>query len=379
MNILIATDKFKDALNAAEAAAAMAEGVLSALPSAKVLQLPLSDGGDGFARLMAAYSGAKLVQVAVSGPLQQTVTACYAWLPRYKRAYIEMAEAAGLQLIPPALRSPLHTTTWGVGQLIRHALEAGAREIALGIGGSATHDLGLGMAAALGYQFLDASGRPLLPTGGSLLQVEKIKKNKVYAKLAQARIQVACDVSNPLYGPGGAAFTYAAQKGASGQQLSLLDSGSRHIAALIERDLGKAVDQLPGSGAAGGLGAGAMAFLNAALVPGANMLLELAGFDNKLNQADLVICGEGKADRQSLQGKVLGEIAKKAALAGKPLLLLCGKLELNTQMLQQANIWHAVPISPAGEPIAKSLQLCQNRLQAAAKESLLFFLRQEAG
>lgn len=374
MNILVATDKFKDALSAPEAAAAIAEGVQLALPGARVTQLPLSDGGDGFASLVSAYSGAKIITATVTGPLQQPVAARYAWLPRYRRAYIEMAEAAGLHLVPSQMRSPMHTTTYGVGELIKHAIALGAKEISLGIGGSATHDIGVGMAAALGYHFLDASGRPFLPTGGSLQQVARISNSQVLGQLSGINIQVACDVTNPLTGPMGAAYQYAAQKGATAQQQTLLEKGSQHLAALIARDLGQQIETTPGSGAAGGLGAGALAFLKASLAPGARMLLALAGYEKKVNEADLVITGEGKADLQSLQGKVLGEIAQQTALVGKPLLLLCGRLELNTKMLYKASIWHATAISPADEGLEKSLKLCRQRLTAAARQSLLFYL-----
>lgn len=374
MKILIAPDKFKDALDAPAAAAAMAEGALAAIPTAKIMQLPLSDGGDGFASLIAGYSGAKLVSLEVSGPLQQPIKASYAWLPRYKRAYIEMAEAAGLQLVPPQLRSPLHTTTYGVGELIKHALEQGAEEISLGIGGSATHDLGVGMAVALGYHFLDASGRPFLPTGGSLSQIKRIGKSQVHKKLHTINIQVACDVTNPLTGLNGAANIYARQKGATEAQISLLEAGTKHLAMLIARDLGKEVHEIPGSGAAGGLGAGALAFLQAALAPGAAMLLKLAGFEQKVAEADLVITGEGKADRHSLQGKVVGEITLQTAKAGKPLLLLCGHLELNTQSLYRSHIWHATAISPPDETLKESLRLCRQRLVAATRRNILFYL-----
>ncbi len=374
MKILVATDKFKDALDAPAAAAAITDGIIAALPTAQVLQMPLSDGGDGFASMISAYAGAKLITVGVTGPLQQAVKARYAWLPRQKRAYIEMAEAAGLHLVPAHLRSPLHTTTYGVGELIKHAMEQGATEISLGIGGSATHDLGTGMATALGYHFIDSVGRPFLPTGGSLLQIERISNSQVPKQLATLNIQVACDVTNPLTGPNGAAQIYALQKGATSAQLPLLESGSVHLAALIARDLGLKIEQIPGSGAGGGMGGGAIAFLKASLAPGAAMLLKLAGFEKKVNEADLVIAGEGKADGQSLQGKVLGEIARQSAIAGKPLLVLSGKLALTTEQLYKAKIWHAAALSPADEPLDKSLKLCKQRLIAATKQSLLFYL-----
>jgi glycerate 2-kinase len=373
MKVLIATDKFKDALDAPAAAAAMAKGVLAALPAAKVVQLPLSDGGDGFARMASRYAGAKLMAVEVNGPLQQLVTAHWAWLPRYRRAYIEMAEAAGLHLIAPALRSPLHTTSFGVGELIKHALQTGAREIYLGIGGSATHDIGIGMAAALGYHFLDKDGRPFLPTGGSLLQLARIARNGVYKGLQGVKFYVACDVTNPLTGPQGAAYAFASQKGASPAQLPLLDEGAGHVAALLQHNLQQQVAHLPGSGAAGGMGAGALAFLNAQLVPGARMVLELAGFAKQLADADLVICGEGKCDQQSLQGKVVGELARQTAEAKLPLALLCGQVHLSCQSLYQAGIWHARALSPPGEALEKSLLLTEKRLIAAARECLLFF------
>ncbi|AHM58296.1 glycerate kinase [Flammeovirgaceae bacterium 311] len=376
MKVLIATDKFKDALSAPEAAAAMAEGIAAVLPSARVMQLPLSDGGDGFASLAAGYAGAKIIKVEVNGPLQQTRVARYAWLPRHKQAYIEMAEAAGLQLIPQHLRSPLNTTTFGVGQLIKHAIEQGAHEIYLGIGGSATHDVGVGMAVALGYHFLDAGGRPFLPTGGSLMQIARIGKSHVIENLEAVKIKVACDVTNPLIGARGAAHSYAAQKGANSSQIETLETGTRHLSQLITRDLEKSVEDIAGAGAAGGMGAGAIAFLGAVLAPGARMLLELAGFAQKAAEADLIYTGEGKTDRESLGGKVIGEVALQAAKAGKPLILLCGRQELPTHLLYNAKIWHASGLSPADEPLEISLQLCRQRLVAATKQSLLLFLNE---
>ncbi|EMR02786.1 glycerate kinase family protein [Cesiribacter andamanensis] len=377
MKVLVAVDKFKDALEARAVAAAIARGVQGIYPSAKLMQLPLSDGGDGFARLASRYAGAKLMAVEVSGPLQQPHTAHYAWLPRYKRAYIEMAEAAGLHLLTPSLRSPLHTTTFGVGQLIRHALELGAREIYLGIGGSATHDVGAGMAAALGYHFLDRDGRPFLPTGGSLLQVDRIATGAVHKGLKGVKIVVACDVTTPLTGPAGAAYSFARQKGATDAQLPLLDQGASHLAALLQQQLQQEVQQLPGGGAAGGLGAGALAFLGASLQPGARMVLALADFGKALADADLVITGEGSCDHQSLQGKIVGEIAAQCLKARIPLALLCGQLQLDVRSLYKAGIWYARPLSPPGEALAKSLTHTAARLEAAAAECALFFKAQQ--
>lgn len=325
MRVLICPDKWKGSLTAGEAAAAIERGIRRAWPQAETRLLPLADGGEGSMDLLGTAWKLKPRRLRVTGPLRRPVTARY-YLGDGK-AVIESAAACGLQLVPPPRRHPDRTTTVGVGSLIEDALARGATEIYVLLGGSATNDCGAGMAAALGYRFYTADGKDIVPMASSLAAVQRIDAYGLVPSLRSARLTVLCDVTNPLLGPTGATYTYAGQKGASPEDLPRLETAMRHFADCVERDLGVSVTGLVAGGAAGGLGAGAHAFLGARLVPGTEVIFPAIGFPAAAAAADLIITGEGSIDEQTLQGKVVAAVAA----AGRPTVAVCGRSLLSTR------------------------------------------------
>lgn len=329
MKIVLAPDKFRGSLSARQVAAAMTEGIALVYPEAEVVALPLADGGEGTAYVLTEATHGTWHTITVSDPLGRPVRAGFGVAGDGQTAFIEMAQASGLSLLKSNERNPAQTSTYGTGELIRHALKLGVRHVVLGIGGSATTDAGMGMAAALGWQFLNADHQPLKPSGAALNQISHL--------VAPAEIwpptvafSVACDVANPLFGPEGAAHIYAPQKGATPAMVMELDSGLRHLARVVQAQFGVDVGHTPGAGAAGGLGAGTLFFLGASLRPGADVVLDAVGFDQHLAGADLVLTGEGKLDRQTLQGKLLKSVANRVHRLAKtvPVVALCGTLTL---------------------------------------------------
>ena len=327
MRILIAPNAFKGSLSALEAAEAIAEGVQVAAPDVELVLLPIADGGDGTVEALVAAPHGEHRSLRVRGPLGDPVNAAYGLIDQGSTAVIEMAKAAGLALVPPQQRDPRITTTYGVGELLQHAYDAGARHFIVGIGGSATNDGGAGMAQALGYHLLDEQGHELPPGGLALNKLARIHVGGVHADWKAAVVDVACDVSNPLTGPSGASAVYGPQKGATPEMVAELDAGLRRLAEVIQRDLGVDVDSLPGAGAAGGLGAGLVAFAGARLRPGAEMVMEALKLDETLNSADLVITGEGRLDSQTARfGKGPAAVARHAKNAGIPVIGIAGSL-----------------------------------------------------
>lgn len=322
--VIIAPDSFKGCLTADEVCRIIEGAVLAHAPKAEVYKLPMADGGEGMVESYLATCGGERVETEVTGPRGAKVSAVYGILPSGV-AVMEMAAAAGLPLAwgaaPPEQRSPMQTTTYGVGEMLVHAADAGITEVVLGLGGSATNDGGAGMAAALGYTFLDAEGHAFIPVGETLGAIAAIQKPERPLSL---RVKAACDVDNPLCGPNGASHIFGPQKGATPQQVEQLDAGLQNLAAVIQRDLGAEVLELPGAGAAGGLGAGVVAFLDGGLQSGIDMLLDVAGYDAMLAGADVVFTGEGRIDGQSVRGKVPVGVAQRAKKQGVPCIALCG-------------------------------------------------------
>ncbi len=319
MRILIAPDSFKESLSAVDAAAAIGRGVLAAHPDASVDLCPLADGGEGTVDALVEATGGAYRTTPVFGPLGQPVEARWGLLGDGRTAVIEMAEAAGLQLVPTDRRDPTRTTTFGVGELIRAAMDADCTDIILGIGGSATCDGGTGMAQALGVDFQAAGGLATHLSGGHLAHLTGVDTTTRDPRLAATSIRVACDVTNPLTGPDGAAHVYGPQKGATPEQIRQLDAGLAHLAALLPGTLPGA-----GFGAAGGLGFGLVAFCGATLERGIDLVMDAVGFDERLAQADLVITGEGRLDGQSIYGKTCIGVARRAAARGKSCIALVG-------------------------------------------------------
>jgi glycerate 2-kinase len=338
MRVVVAPDKFEGSLRAGEVAAAVEAGLRRARADVEVVRLPLGDGGAGTLDALVA-AGFERVPARVTGPTGEPVEAAIA--VDGQRAFVEMAEASGLKRLPGGRRAPLAATTYGTGELLAVALDRGARELVLGIGGSATTDGGAGMAAALGARLLDEEGAELPPGGAALLRLARVDVSGLDPRLAEARVTVACDVDNPLVGPDGAAAVYGPQKGAGPDDVLLLDSALRRYARVLADDLGLDVAGIPGAGAAGGLGAGAIAFLGAELRTGIELVLELVGFDQAVAGADLVITGEGKLDAQSLRGKAPVGVARAAAAHGVPVVAVAGVVEVADRELRAAGFEEA--------------------------------------
>lgn len=332
--ILIAPDSFKDALPAVEVSQAIARGWQMARPADELVVLPLADGGEGTLEVLTLQSDGHFEKVEVNDPLFRPVEGRLGLSGDGHTAFVEMAQAAGIQLLARAERNCLYTTTFGVGELILGALERGARRILLGIGSSATNDAGIGMASALGYRFLDERDEELRPVGENLGRIRQIDDSQLRFDPAELEVTVLCDVDNPLFGPRGAAHTYARQKGATEEGVLLLDAGLESFSTVLKGHFGRDFSQVPGAGAAGGMGAGALAFLGAVLRPGIQTVMELTGFDARLEQADLVITGEGKVDEQTLYGKLILGITRKAAARQIPVLAFCGTLEATPAQIQ---------------------------------------------
>jgi glycerate 2-kinase len=327
MRIVVAPNAFKGSLTALVAAEAIAQGVVAALPQAEISLVPIADGGDGTVDALVAATGGEHRTRRVRGPVGESVNAGYGVINGGSTAVIEMAKASGLALLPPERRDPRITTTYGVGELLQQAYDDGARRFIVGIGGSATNDGGAGMAQALGYRLLDEAGQELPPGGLALQRLARIQVGGGQRHWKEAQLEVACDVTNPLTGPNGASAVYGPQKGATPEMVAQLDAALARLAEIIQRDLGVDVDRLPGAGAAGGLGAGLVAFTGARLRPGAEMVMDVLKLDERLKGAGLVITGEGRLDSQTARfGKGPAAVARHARNAGIPVIGIGGSL-----------------------------------------------------
>ena len=327
MRVILAPDKFRGSLTARQVTNAMEEGVRQVWPDAELVALPLADGGEGTAQVLTEATSGTWHTAVVSDPLGRPVEAGFGLSGDGHTAFIEMAAASGLALLTHNERRTLQTSTVGTGELIRYAINLGVSHIVLAIGGSATTDAGIGMASALGWKFLDGRGKSLRAIGQSLPRLSRIIAPAV-SNLSSITFSVACDVTNPLYGTSGAAYVYGPQKGATARELQWADMGLRRFADVVQEQYTVDVANRAGAGAAGGLGAGALFFLNATLRPGVDVVLDAVDFDRHVRQANLVLTGEGKLDRQTLQGKVLKGVADRGRLAHVPVVALCGTLDL---------------------------------------------------
>jgi glycerate kinase len=325
MRVVVAPQEYKGTLSAAEAAAAMAEAVRRVLPGADVLVLPLADGGPGTTAAIVAAAGGSARTANVTGPLGAKVDAEWGLLDD-GTAVIEMAAAAGLLLVDERERDPRIATTYGVGELILAAMDAGCRRMIVGLGGSATNDGGAGMAQALGVRFLDAQGRELPPGGSALARLDRIDISRIDARVSDCEVLGATDVRNPLCGPEGASIVYGPQKGASPEVARELDKALRRYAEIIERDLGVSVAGVPGAGAAGGLGAGLIAFVGATIRPGIDVIAKVVRLAERIRGADLVLTGEGRLDWQTVFGKTVAGVARIARAEGVPVIVVPGAL-----------------------------------------------------
>ena len=360
MRILIACDSFKDALPAFEVGKAIQRGLQMANSKIDAVVFPMADGGEGTAQILTHHLEGNLIQTTVHDPLFRPISAAYGRSKDGQIAIIDMAAASGLQLLQPEERNPLKATSLGTGELIKHAIESGVQKILLGIGGSATNDAGMGMASALGYRFRDQAGQILTGTGAELQNVHFVEKETLKAELPT--IEVLCDVDNPLYGPTGAAYIYARQKGATETMIQKLDRGLQHFASIIAPELA----EYPGAGAAGGMGFGAMAFLNATLSQGIDTIMQYSNFEHQLSTTDLVITGEGKIDQQTLHGKLISGICSKAKQQAVPVIAICGSLLADEPMIEKIGLQAAFSIVNRPIPLEKALQETTKLLEQSA-------------
>lgn len=366
MRICIAPDKFKGSLSASEAAHAIARGIARALPQAELILVPVADGGDGTARALVDALGGRMVSAEVTGPDGRRVNAAYGMLDP-QTAVIELAQASGLALVGAGANDPLRATTRGTGELIAAAIDAGAKRIILAIGGSATNDAGTGALRALGARFLDAKGMPLPEGGAALNDLATIDVSGLEARLRGITIEIASDVRNPLCGPFGASAVYGPQKGASPADVRRLDDALNRFATVVKQTVGADIGSVPGAGAAGGAGGGFLGLAHATLRPGAELVFEVLGFGKRLAGVSLVITGEGRVDRQTLDGKAPYAVAQAAHGRGIPVVALAGSVDCTAAQLEGAGIAAALSIVPGPMEKEEAMRRASELLTAAAE------------
>jgi glycerate kinase len=384
MRVVLAPNALKGSCSAAAAADAMAEGVLSVDPGIDIVKAPVADGGDGLLAVAAEVIGAELRRFQVTGPDFDPVQAVMGWEPRTRCAVVEMALASGLALLDGRALNPEATTTVGTGELLRAALDLGAERIIIGIGGSATNDGGIGMASALGWRFLDEDGASVPPTGGGLSRIQRVDGTGVDRRLSGVRIDVICDVDNPLAGPNGASRVFAPQKGASVAQVQRLDRGLQHLADVVARELVSGysglphaqpeLSALPGAGAAGGLGFGLVAFCGARLRPGADVVLDMVDFDGLLEEADLVLTSEGRIDSQTAAGKAPAAVAARAHRIGLPCIAIAGGLGEGYRVLHEIGVEAAFSLCPGPIGLEEAQAQARTLLSACTEQVIRLFL-----
>ena len=331
MKILIIPDKFKGSLNSKEVCDAIEKGIRRFLPKSEITKIPLADGGEGSLAVLEKTIGFERIHLEVRNPLFKTIPAYYGITDN--AAYIEMASASGLQLLCKDEHNPMFTSSFGTGEMIADAIKRGATKVYLFVGGSATNDAGIGIASALGYQFLDERNKVLEPTGTNLLKIKSIDSSNVIS-IENINFNVLTDVKNPLFGIDGAAYSYAEQKGANQEEIEILNSGLQNVSQIIEKTFGVDVSQIPGSGAAGGVGAGMVAFCNANIFNGIDSIMDLLNVNYHIQQSDLVITGEGLLDKQTLKGKLVKGVVDRCKKMNKPLGIVCGDIDLSEEELK---------------------------------------------
>ena len=379
MKTVICIDSFKGSMTSLEAGASAREGVLLALPDTEVHILPLADGGEGTAEALLSTLGGERVTVEVTGPLGEAHKASYGILPGdsppERTAVMEMSEASGITLVPEALRSPLKTTSYGTGEMIRHAvMEKGCRKIIIGVGGSATNDGGFGMLSALGYRFLDGDGREVERAGEGLGRIVRIDGAGVPRKILECDITVASDVENPLLGENGCSAVYGPQKGADAECVRLMDGWLKSFADLTATHLGRDERSAPGAGAAGGMGFALLSYLGATLTPGAELIAEVSGLSETLRGADLVITGEGRLDGQSAMGKGPLRIAKMAKESGAAVIALAGSVTEGARELNRyIDAFFPILRSPCTLAEAMDRDAAMKNMRLAAEQAVRLF------
>jgi glycerate kinase len=352
----------------------MVVGVRRVLPGADVVMVPLADGGEGTVEALVAATGGRLVTADVTGPLGETVSATWGVLGDGSTAVIEMAAASGIMLVPADRLDPMAATTRGTGELILEALDAGCRDLIIGLGGSATNDGGAGMAQALGVRLLDGENRDLPPGGAALVRLRNIDVSGLDRRIASCRVRAACDVTNPLCGPQGASHIYGPQKGATDDVCRQLDKALDNYATVLERDLGIDVRHTPGVGASGGLGAGLVAFLGAELARGMDIVAGAVGLAGHLRGASLVLTGEGRLDAQTAFGKTVSGVAERAKASGVPVVALAGELAGDLSALYERGLTSAMSIAPGPVTAADSMDSAAALVTDAAERVVRLFI-----
>lgn len=344
MKIVIAPDKFRGSLTGIEFCWIVKEAIWKIIPDAEIVEAPVADGGDGTLSALEAQvpHGKKIIEVL--DPLFRKIKASYLYNEDFKIAFVEMAEASGLRLLKPEEQNCCLTTSYGTGELIKAALDDGAEKIILGIGGSATNDCGMGMAAALGYEFIDVKGNAVKPIGQNLSLVKEIRTDKVDPRLMETNFEVACDVINQLYGEDGAAYIFGPQKGATPEEIELLDQGLKDFNEVLIKTFNKDINDMYGAGAAGGMGAGALTFLNCDLKSGIELVKEMIRFDKKIVGADWIVTGEGKLDFQTLTGKAVKGVSESAQSQKIPVAVFCGRITLPQDALSNMGIQYSASV-----------------------------------
>ena len=372
MTVLIAPDKFKGSLDTFELCKAMAAGVQEADASINTLLLPLADGGDGFAKVMGHYLDTVTVSQQTVDAVGNPIEAAYEWSAKTQTAVIELAVASGIALLNNSELNPLKASTYGTGLLVKAAIQKGAKKIIIGLGGSATNDGGMGLLAAIGYRFLDAQQNELTPCGASL---EKVTQIVAPEYLIETTFVIACDVTNPLLGKNGTAHTYAAQKGATDQEIILLENGMQNFGALLEKTTGKSIIDQPGSGAAGGTCAGLLLLPNATIQKGMDIVLEYSHFKQHLLKAVLLITGEGAFDQQTLNGKVVYAVATLAKASGVPAIAICGKVDADAAAIKECGLAYITSICNRPMTFEESKKDAYNFVQQATA-NIIYLLKE---
>ncbi len=376
MKIIIAPDSFKESLTAMEVASAIETGFKQVISDAEYVKLPMADGGEGTVQSMVDATGGSIVHHKVTAPLCNQVDGFFGLLGDGDTAIIEMAAASGLHLVPPEQRNPMLTTSFGTGELIKAALDKGVKHIVIGIGGSATNDGGLGMVQALGIKMQDKNGNDLGVGGGALKDLAHIDVSNLDPRLADVKLEVACDVNNPLCGPSGASHVFGPQKGATPEMVAQLDENLAHYADVIEKQLGIATRDLAGAGAAGGLGAALVSLLGASLRPGIEIVMDTVGLSDKLKDADLVITGEGRIDSQTIHGKTPIGVARCAKAYNIPVIGIAGCLTQDCGVVHEHGIDAVFAVVNRAEELEVALrEASENIILTARNVAAVYQLR----
>lgn len=369
MKIIVAPDKFKGSLTSFEVCKAIRTGIKKYNQSIEVIEFPMADGGDGFATVMKHYLHTDTVYSDTVDPLGRDIAVSYQWNERDRTAIIEMAVASGLVLLEEKERNPLLTSTLGTGLLIKDAIEKGATKIILGLGGSATNDAGMGILSAMGFQFEDGNGDSLQASGGNLFNIKKINRPPFIPAI---KFEIACDVQNVLYGQQGAAYVYAAQKGADSEQIKFLDRGLRNLAELIKEETGKDIAAIPGAGAAGGIAAGLLAFFDVEMKKGTELIIDAGKIEEQMTGTNLLITGEGKIDEQSSAGKVVGYMAALAKKYKIPCVAFCGELQLDEAGIKNLGLQKVIPIRDSSVNKEQAMKDAASLLEKKVAKVLTF-------